>query len=192
MENKKAKGNPLTAQTPLNRCHRKTGYFLHPYSRELLELLLADVELKPLDPENPHDAFRTEDVQNLLGSDAPDFFGLGAPAVLFRYSPDRKAIYPNQHLESFKGVLQADAYAGFNPLYERAHDPLLEAACWAHARRKFYDIYESTDSSIAREALERVLCWVAFINGSWRSSARSRESPSCLGRSDMLCRVGRR
>jgi hypothetical protein len=112
--------------------------------------LLADVELKPLDPENPHDAFRTEDVQNLLGSDAPDFFGLGAPAVLFRYSPDRKAIYPNQHLESFKGVLQADAYAGFNPLYERAHDPLLEAACWAHARRKFYDIYESTDSPIAR------------------------------------------
>ena len=78
------------------------------------------------------------------------------PAVLFRYSPDRKAIYPNQHLESFKGVLQADAYAGFNPLYERAHDPLLEAACWAHARRKFYDIYESTDSPIAHEALERI------------------------------------
>jgi transposase len=78
------------------------------------------------------------------------------PAVLFRYSPDRKAIYPNKHLESFKGVLQADAYAGFNPLYERTHDPLLEAACWAHARRKFYDIYESTDSPIAREALERI------------------------------------
>ncbi len=78
------------------------------------------------------------------------------PAVLFRYSPDRKAIYPNRHLESFKGILQADAYAGFNPLYERAHDPLLEAACWAHARRKFYDIYESTDSPIAREALERI------------------------------------
>jgi len=78
------------------------------------------------------------------------------PAVVFRYSPDRKAIYPNQHLESFKGVLQADAYAGFNPLYERTNDPLSEAACWAHARRKFYDIYESTDSPIAREALERI------------------------------------
>lgn len=60
------------------------------------------------------------------------------PAVLFRYSPDRKAIYPGQHLESFNGILQADAYAGYSPLYQRANNPLLEAACWAHARRKFY------------------------------------------------------
>lgn len=54
------------------------------------------------------------------------------PAVLFRYSPDRKALHPNRHLEAFRGVLQADAYAGFTPLYERKDDPLLEAACWAH------------------------------------------------------------
>lgn len=78
------------------------------------------------------------------------------PAVLFRYSPDRKAIYPGQHLESFNGILQADAYASYNPLYERANDRLLGATCWAHARRKFYDIYESTDSPIAREARERI------------------------------------
>jgi hypothetical protein len=65
--------------------------------------------------------------------------GASPPAVLFRYSPDRKAVYPNRHLQSFVGVLQADAYAGVNPLYERSRDPLLEAACWAHARRKFYD-----------------------------------------------------
>ena len=78
------------------------------------------------------------------------------PAVLFRYSPDRKAVYPNKHLQSFSGVLQADAYAGFNSLYERSDSPVLEAACWAHARRKLYDIYEATDSPIAREALERI------------------------------------
>jgi transposase len=78
------------------------------------------------------------------------------PAVAFRYSPDRKAIYPNKHLESFSGVLQADAYAGYNGLYNRSVDPVLEAACFAHARRKFYDIYEATDSPIAREALERI------------------------------------
>jgi transposase len=81
---------------------------------------------------------------------------LSPPAVLFRYSPDRKAIYPKQHLRPFSGVLQADAYAGFNPLYERSVNPVLEAACFAHARRKFYDIYEATDSPIAQEAIERI------------------------------------
>lgn len=78
------------------------------------------------------------------------------PAVLFRYTPDRKAIHPQKHLQTFKGVLQADAYAGFTALYERAHDPLLEAACFAHARRKFFDIHAATDSPIAREALTRI------------------------------------
>ena len=53
-------------------------------------------------------------------------------------------------------MLQADAYAGFNPLYERSGNSVLEAACWAHARRKLYDIYEATDSPIAQEALERI------------------------------------
>jgi transposase len=78
------------------------------------------------------------------------------PAVLFRYSPDRKAVYLNKHLQSFSGVLQADAYAGFNSLYERPNNHVLEAACWAHARRKLFDIYEATDSPIAQEALERI------------------------------------
>lgn len=77
-------------------------------------------------------------------------------AVLFRYTPDRKAVHPQQHLRTFTGVLQADAYAGFNALYERPINPLLEAACWAHARRKLYDIHVATDSPIAREALERI------------------------------------
>jgi len=141
------------------------------------------------------------------------------PAVLFRYSPDRKAIYPNQHLETFRGILQADAYAGFNPLYERASGPLLEAACWAHARRKFYDIYESTDSPIAREALERIAALYQIedqIRGKppdercavrkaragplldslyqWlmETVLRSQRNPSCPERSAMRCRVGRR
>lgn len=75
------------------------------------------------------------------------------PAVLFRYSPDRRAERPRQHLQSFSGVLQADAYSGFGPLYDGR---ILEAACWAHARRAFYDIHSATDSPIAAEALERM------------------------------------
>jgi transposase len=78
------------------------------------------------------------------------------PAVLFRYSPDRKGERPREHLQDFRGILQADAYAGFQGLYDRAHEPLIEAACWAHARRKFFDLHAATDSPVAREALERI------------------------------------
>jgi transposase len=78
------------------------------------------------------------------------------PAVLFRYSPDRKGERPRAHLQHFRGILQADAYGGFNGLYDREHEPLLEAACWAHTRRKFFEIYDSTASPIAFEALERI------------------------------------
>ena len=61
-----------------------------------------------------------------------------APAVWFAYSPDRKGIHPQTHLACFSGVLQADAYAGFNELYRNGG--ITEAACWAHARRKIHDI----------------------------------------------------
>jgi transposase len=75
------------------------------------------------------------------------------PAVLFRYSPDRKGERPRAHLEPFVGILQADAYAGFERLYG---ERIQEAACWAHARRKFYDIHLHNASPIAAEALERI------------------------------------
>jgi transposase len=78
------------------------------------------------------------------------------PAVLFRYSPDRKGERPREHLKRFRGILQADGYAGFNGLYDRKPDPLVEAACMAHARRKFFDLHAATDSPVAREALERI------------------------------------
>jgi len=75
------------------------------------------------------------------------------PAVLFRYSPDRKGERPKAHLTRFTGVLQADAYAGFERLYG---ERIQEAACWAHVRRKFYDIHVAHASPIAAEALDRI------------------------------------
>jgi transposase len=78
------------------------------------------------------------------------------PAVLFRYSPDRKGERPREHLKDFRGILQADGYAGFKGLYDREHEPLIEAACWAHARRKFFDFHAATASPIAFEALEQI------------------------------------
>ena len=80
------------------------------------------------------------------------------PAVWFAYSPDRKGKHPQEHLKNFRGILQADGYAGFDRLFEDA-DPnhaIREAACWAHARRKFYDIHVATKSPLAEEALQRI------------------------------------
>ena len=80
--------------------------------------------------------------------------GPDPPAVVYRYSPDRKAERPHGHLRSFAGILQADAYSGFAPLY--ADGRIAEAACWAHARRKYYDVYVMDRSPTALEALERI------------------------------------
>ena len=77
-----------------------------------------------------------------------------APAVLLRYSPDRKGERPESHLKRFSGVLHADGYAGFDRLYQDQR--IREAACWAHVRRKFYEIYESNGSPLAAEALGRI------------------------------------
>ena len=80
------------------------------------------------------------------------------PAVWFAYSPDRKGIHPHAHLKHFNGVLQADGYAGFDRLFNEADPahPIKEAACWAHARRKVYDVHPATQSPIALEALNRI------------------------------------
>ena len=80
------------------------------------------------------------------------------PAVWFAYSPDRKGIHPHTHLKHFRGVLQADGYAGFDRLFNEsdATHPIKEAACWAHVRRKFYDIHQATQSPLALEALTRI------------------------------------
>jgi transposase len=76
-----------------------------------------------------------------------------AAAVLFRYAPDRKGERPREHLRPFSGILQADAYAGFGHLYG---ERIQEAACWAHARRAFYEMHQANDSPVAAEALERI------------------------------------
>jgi transposase len=97
-------------------------------------------------------------------------------AVWFAYSPDRKGAHPQQHLDSFNGILQADGYAGYERLYQardvKGQALIVEAACWAHARRKFFDLHAlkpqgvqggggggsggGGEASIAAEALTRI------------------------------------
>ena len=91
------------------------------------------------------------------GNEAP-------PAALYVYSPDRKGVHPQAHLADFKGVLHADAYAGFRELYAATKPmntrgeppPIRETACWAHVRRKFFDLTTNGPAPMAEEALRRI------------------------------------
>jgi hypothetical protein len=87
------------------------------------------------------------------------FCGTDPPAAAYFYSPDRRGEHPAIHMTAFTGFLQADAYAGFEALYDAARTvpgPITEVACWAHCRRKFFDVWEATKSSVAKAALDRI------------------------------------
>jgi hypothetical protein len=82
------------------------------------------------------------------------------PAAWYQYSPSWEGKYPQEHLKSFAGTLQADGYKGFEALYESRSPTLqptvLESACWGHARRGLMDLYKSTQSPVAAEGLTRI------------------------------------
>ncbi len=97
------------------------------------------------------------------------------PAVWFAYSPDRKGENPRQHLKLYKDALQADAYAGFQNLYEGA--TILEVACWAHARRKFHEIHIAHPSPATTEAIERIAALYAIEADLRKTVRQARAAP---------------
>jgi transposase len=112
---------------------------------------------------------RTGRLWTYVRDDRP-FGGCDPPAAVFFYSPDRGGKHPEQHLAGYAGLMQADAYAGFNRLYDarRKGGPIVEAACWAHARRYFFDLARLAKAPIAIEAVERIDALFAIereING---------------------------
>ncbi len=100
---------------------------------------------------------RTGRLWTYVRDDRP-FGGHDPPAAVFFYSPDRSGTHPEQHLLRYAGLMQADAYAGFNRLYEvsRKPGPIVEVACWAHARRKYVDLARLAKAPIAVEAVDRI------------------------------------
>ncbi len=118
------------------------------------------------------------------------FAGAAPPAAFYRYSANRCAEHAQALLGSCRGFLHADGYSGFNGLF--GEDPktgkprLTEVACWAHARRNIYEVYEATSSPLAKEALERIgelFAIEARINGrppAERCSIRQQEAVPLL------------
>jgi transposase len=86
------------------------------------------------------------------------FAGPAPPAAAFHFSRDRTAEHPKTHLASCSGILQADAYSGFADLYapDRKPGPITEAACWAHFRRKVFELAEVARAPLAAEAVRRI------------------------------------
>jgi transposase len=86
------------------------------------------------------------------------FGGSDPPAALFYYSRNRAGEHPQGHLAGYIGLMQADAFKGYNDLYRvnRKPAPILEAACWSHGRRKFFDLAKTGEAPIAAEAVRRI------------------------------------
>ena len=128
---------------------------------------------------------RTGRIWTYVRDDRP-FGGEAPPAAVFFYSADRTAIHPERHLAGYCGILQADAYAGFNALYDanRKDGPITEAGCWAHARRKLFELADiaskarkgkpSTISPIAFEAVQKFDAIFALERGINGCSAEQR------------------
>ena len=142
----------------------KSAWLLEPLAEKMGEHVMAgrvihadDTPVNVLAP--GHGKTKTGRFWAYLRDERPHL-GSAPPAVVFYYTPNRKGEHCRAHLASFTGHLHADGYSGFSQLYHRDEDakpgPITEVACWSHARRLFFDVYESNGSPIAKEALERI------------------------------------
>ncbi len=91
--------------------------------------------------------------------DPRSYAGSEPPAAFYRYLADRKGERLCEHLAGFSGVIHAEAFAGYDALYRPTPGQparIQHAACWAHARRKLFEVHEATKSPIAEKALRRI------------------------------------
>lgn len=91
------------------------------------------------------------------------FAGTAPPAVIFHFSRDRGGEHPAEHLKGWRGILQADAYAGYNQLYDpkRGPGPIASALCWSHSRRKFFELAD-IESNIRQGKSAKEISPIAF------------------------------
>jgi transposase len=91
------------------------------------------------------------------------FMGTAPPAVVFHFSRDRGGEHPTEHLRGWRGILQADAYAGYNQLYAtgRQPGPVDPALCWSHARRKFFELAD-VEGNIRKNKSPKDISPIAF------------------------------
>jgi transposase len=152
-------GVPLSISTLADQVGA-AAFALMPLYRLIEAHVLAAERLHGDDTTVPVMAKSKTDVARLwtyVRDDRP-FAGADPPAALFHYSRDRRGEHPRAHLASWSGILQADAYSGYGELYEpgRRPGPVLEAGCFAHARRKFFELADVEGAARKKSRGERV------------------------------------
>ena len=151
-------GVPLSLSTLADQVGAASAALM-PLYRRIEAHLLAAARLHGDDTTVPVLAKGKTDTGRLwvyVRDDAP-FGGLAPPAALFHYSRDRRGEHPRAHLAAWSGILQADAYGGYGELYlaGRQPGPLLEAGCFAHARRKFFELADVEGAARKKSRGER-------------------------------------
>jgi transposase len=127
---------------------------LHRHVMSSTRIFADDTPLPVLDPGRGRT--KTGRLWGYAVDDRP-WCGSTPPAVVYRYAEDRKGEHPAAHLAGFEGVLQVDGYSGFKRLLEsRPPGAIRLAFCWAHCRRRFYEIHQATGSPLAEEALRQI------------------------------------
>ncbi|MET0192663.1 MAG: IS66 family transposase [Hyphomicrobiaceae bacterium] len=151
-------GVPLSTSTLADQVGA-TAFALMPLYRLIEAHVLAAKRLHGDDTTVPVMAKSKTDTARLwvYVRDDKSFAGADPPAALFHYSRDRRGEHPQAHLASWSGILQADAYGGYGALYRagRAPGPILEAGCFAHARRKFFELADVAAAARKKSRGER-------------------------------------
>lgn len=151
-------GVPLSVSTLADQVGAAALALMPLYKRIKAHVLAAE-RLHGDDTTVPVMAKGKTDVARLwvyVRDDRP-FAGTDPPAALFHYSRDRRGEHPQAHLASWSGIFQADAYGGYGELYRqgRASGPVLETGCFAHARRKFFELADIEGAARKKSRGER-------------------------------------
>lgn len=143
-------GVPLSLSTLADQVGACTAVLMPLFGRLQAHVMAAE-RLHGDDTTVPVLAHGKTDIARLwvyVRDDRP-FDGPAPPGAVFHYSRDRGGEHPQSHLAAYTGILQADAYGGYGKLYEpgRKPGPIVEAACWVHARRKFFVLADLAGSA---------------------------------------------
>lgn len=138
-------GRVGTALTPLGDVLKEALTHTH--------LLHADeTPVDQLDPKKPGKNHKSYLWVYRTGS----FQSESSALVLFDYQTSRSSEHPRAFLKDFTGHLMVDDYSGYKMLFKRHENPIIELGCWAHARRKFFELYDASKNTMAKEVLDRI------------------------------------
>jgi transposase len=139
---------------------------LKPLHSRLRELILASAKIAADETVAPVlDPGRGRTKQGYFWAVARDdrpWGGTDPPAIAFRYAPGRGAVHGLKLLEGYRGIVQCDGYAAYKKIAATPGEAIMLAFCWAHLRRRFFDIAKGGDAPIASEALERIAALYAI------------------------------